>query len=313
MPVDSPALRAQLIACLPSLQIEHVAAESGQRVVYFGRFTDSLIPADVVSAGTFLQGWQEWGQIVVKVVAGASADALTRMQAESAILAEVRPARFPRLHYSDLFTENPVTDDKLPAPLFVSIEEHIDSNPLTALMGEFYGDCLGTTRIAFEIADSLMPLWTHAKKYVHRDIKPANILIRPDRSVVVIDLGIVRETGGQGITADGWGAAPLTVDYAAPEHIANDKDAVSYKTDFFSIGVLMYQMISGSNPFRKPGMSDYETAQAVEHLEPPSLEALAIADRATSLLVERLMKKHPYQRPRTPEVLMQEISRLLEK
>ena len=67
MPDDSKALRAELVACLPSLQIDTVAATSGQRVVYFGRFDDSLIPDDIPSDSPFLRGWQDWGKVVIKV------------------------------------------------------------------------------------------------------------------------------------------------------------------------------------------------------------------------------------------------------
>ena len=81
MPKDSPQLRENLAACLPSLVIEDVAAESGQRVVYFGHFEDALISVDVIAGATdeptnFLVGWENWGRVVIKVVADASAEAL---------------------------------------------------------------------------------------------------------------------------------------------------------------------------------------------------------------------------------------------
>jgi hypothetical protein len=123
MPQDSDKLRADLIACMPSLVIDQVAATSGQRVVYFGYFEDSRIPADIPDGSAFLRGWQAWGRVVVKVVAGASADALTRLEAECRILREVKPAQFPALLFSNLFVENPVTDDALTESLYVSIEE----------------------------------------------------------------------------------------------------------------------------------------------------------------------------------------------
>lgn len=84
MPKDSQQLRENLVACLPSLVIEEVAAESGQRVVYFGHFEDAQISSDVIGefseeASNFLLGWEKWGRVVIKVVADASAEALARL------------------------------------------------------------------------------------------------------------------------------------------------------------------------------------------------------------------------------------------
>ena len=239
MPEDSKELRAELTACLPSLVIDQVAASSGQRVVYFGRFDDTLIPADIPHDSAFLRGWQDWGKVVIKVVSGASPEGLTRLEAETRILRDVRPTQFPALRFSNLFVENPITDDKLLLSLYVSIEEFIESRTLSELLNVHVGAVSEVARIVLGIAEALNPLWSHPLRFVHRDIKPPNVLLRPDGTVVVIDLGIVRETGGVGVTRDGWGNGPLTLDYAAPEQIANDKEAISYKTDFFAIGVLM--------------------------------------------------------------------------
>lgn len=135
MPTDTPQLRGHLFACLPSLIIDEVAAESGQRV-YYAHFDDSLIPADIpppdaeLDEAGFLHGWGRWGKIVVKVVSGAGADTLARLQAETAIPEEVRPADFPKLLYSNLFTENPVTEVRLAEGLYVTVEEFIESSPL---------------------------------------------------------------------------------------------------------------------------------------------------------------------------------------
>ncbi len=75
MPSDSARLRSDLLACFPSLVIDSVAKESGQRVVYFAHFEDHLIPPDVSPDMDFLHGWGLWGKVVVKVVSDASVTA----------------------------------------------------------------------------------------------------------------------------------------------------------------------------------------------------------------------------------------------
>lgn len=309
MPEDSKALRDDLSACLPSLLIDQVAAESGQRVVYFGRFDDALIPDDIPSGSAFLRGWEAWGKVVLKVVSGAGHEALTRLEAESRILRDVKPAQFPALRFANLFVENPVTDDRLAQSLYVSIEEFVESQTLTELLSSYIGSSRDVARIALGIAEALQPLWTHPLRFVHRDVKPQNVLVKPDGTIVVIDLGIVRETGQTGVTREGWGNGPLTLDYAAPEQISNDKDAISFKSDFFAIGVLMYQMLAGIHPFRtRGGMDQFELAQAIQELPHRPLAELGCNDARACALVDELLRKAPYQRPRTPAMLIQQLN-----
>ncbi|MBD9585140.1 MULTISPECIES: serine/threonine protein kinase [Delftia] len=280
---------------------------------------DSKIPADVLPTGEdepgqrpFLQGWEAWGVVVVKVVSGADNTTLARLQAETAILEDVRPASFPKLLFCNLFTENPVTDERLTERLYVSVEEFVDSIPLCDMANKYKGDERGIATLALGISNALMPLWVHHRKFVHRDIKPANLLIRPSGEVVVIDLGIVRETGSPGVTRDGPGPGPFTPGYGAPEQMANEKEAVTFKTDFFSIGVVMYQLMAGLEPFAsKPGMQIHEIMIAAAGYEPPSLEKVAGASQAFSDFVAKAMMKMPWQRQRTPALFIEELQAIL--
>lgn len=318
MPNDSPELRDDLLACLPSLVIDRPLAQSGQRVVYLAHFEDANIPPDVLPPDgedpdekAFLHGWAVWGRIVVKVVSGADSVTLARLQAETAILEEVRPASFPKLLYCNLFTDNPVTDERLKERLYVSIEEFIDSSPLGDLTDRYTGDENRIVELALGISSALLPLWVHHRKFVHRDIKPANLLIRPTGEVVVIDLGIVRETGAVGVTHDGPGPGPFTPGYGAPEQLANEKNAVSFKTDFFSIGVLMYRLLSGVDPFMpRANMAMHEVMIATASLQPPALTDIAGASQEFSNFVAKAMMKVPWQRHRTPALFIEELQAL---
>lgn len=315
MPSDSKQLREELLACIPSIVIDGVAKESGQRVVYFAHFDDSQIPDELQrdDESHFLKGWGAWGKVVVKVVAGAGTVALTRLQAEANLLAEIQSRQFPRLLYSNFFTENPVTDETLSESLYVSVEEFVESVPLSAKLYDYVGNPVEVFKIAKSVVCGLRPLWEHKRKLVHRDVKPDNLLLTPKQEIVIIDFGIIRETGATGITQEGWGKAPISIDYAAPEHIANDKDLVSFKTDVFSLGVLMYQLISGGHPFRTHhGMDMMDIVEATEKRFPPSLFKLGLASKRQSDLVERMMEKKPYLRPRTIDLLIQELSHVEE-
>lgn len=310
MPSDSAQLRFDLVACFPSVVIDGVAKESGQRVVYFAHFDDGKIPEELLQddGSVFLRGWQDWGQVVVKVVSGAGIVALTRLQAEANLLNELKSPQFPRLLYSNYFTENPITDDVLAESLYISVEEFIESVPLSDKLRDYIGNPIDVFYIARSVVCGLRPLWEHPRKLVHRDVKPDNLLLTLKNEVVIIDFGIVRETGSQGITQEGWGKAPISIDYAAPEHIANDKDLVSFKTDVFSLGVVMYQLIAGAHPFRtRAGMDMMEIAEATESNIPIPLAVLGVANEHQSAVVARMMEKKPYLRPRTIDLLLQEL------
>lgn len=314
MPSDSDQLRADFFACFPSAVIDGVAKESGQRVVYFAHFDDSRIPPDLLqprqdSKGPyFLHGWQQWGKVVVKVVSDAGAVALTRLQAEASLFAELQSAQFPRLLYSNYFTENPITDEVLKESLYISIEEFVESVPLSNCLNDYVGQPETVFRIAASVVSGLRPLWAHKRGFVHRDVKPDNLLLTPGGTVVIIDFGIIKEAGVEGITREGMFQAPASYGYAAPEHLANDKDLVSFKTDVFSLGIVMYQLISGSHPFlTRKGMDYMEIFDATVNSIPPTLEELGVASGPHSTVVANMMQKKPYLRPRTVEILLEQL------
>lgn len=320
MPTDSPHLQKVLIDCFPSLVIERPLAASGQRVVYLAHFEDSKIPPEMLQPGEsdpdepdvapFLLGWQNWGQIVVKVVSGAGADTIARLEAEVDILAAVRPENFPKLLYSNHFAENPVTEERLAQSLYVTVEEFIDGSPLVDICSQFVGEEKRTAELALGIANALMPLWVHPKLFVHRDIKPPNVLLRKTGEVVMIDLGIVRETGAPGVTETGY-IAPHTPGYAAPEQLKADKALICFKTDFFAIGVVMYELMSGIRPFHwDPNMDMFDVQLATRNHQPKPLTAVCGASQAFSDFVEKAMQKEQFKRQRTPDIFFAELQAL---
>ena len=105
-------------------------------------------------------------------------------------------------------------------------------------------------RIAREAAQALDYAHTHG--VVHRDIKPENILLTRDGSTLVADFGIARALGG----ADGpqlteTGMAVGTPAYMSPEQAAGDRQ-VDARTDVYSLGCVLYEMLAGEPPFTGP-------------------------------------------------------------
>jgi eukaryotic-like serine/threonine-protein kinase len=108
-------------------------------------------------------------------------------------------------------------------------------------------------RIAVEAARALD--YAHHHGVVHRDIKPENIMLTSDGSTLVADFGIARGLGGDdGLTQTGFAVG--TPAYMSPEQAAGDK-TLDARTDLYSLGSVLYEMLAGEPPFTGP------TAQAI--------------------------------------------------
>jgi serine/threonine-protein kinase len=103
---------------------------------------------------------------------------------------------------------------------------------------------------ATQIANGLTR--AHEAGIIHRDIKPENIMITDRDEVKILDFGLAKTSGEPSITK--LGSTVGTVSYMSPEQTKGDN--VDHRTDIWSLGVLLYQMLSGSLPFQ----GDYEQA-----------------------------------------------------
>jgi serine/threonine protein kinase len=193
---------------------------------------------------------------------------------------------------------HPGTDDPLPQKAFVSIEERAVASPLSACRTRFTTEDK-VSKLLLDLIEGLDLLWSRPEKIVHRDLKPANLLIRDDESVVIIDLGIVREEGTPGITYDDSPWGPCTPLYSSPEQSRNDKKNISFKSDFFALGTIAYELISGANPYGKPSDDARAIFNNVRNVQPQTLFKLGRASEPFSNIVQTLMKKEPFERYRT--------------
>ncbi len=148
---------------------------------------------------------------------------------------------------------------------------------------------------AVQIADGLGR--AHEAGIVHRDVKPANVMVTERGGVKLLDFGIARVTGSDVTKA---GATMGTVAYMSPEQTRGH--AVDHRTDLWSLGVVLYELLSGVRPFR--GGTDQAVVYAVLNEEPVPLGSLR-PDVPSGIqhIVLRLLAKDPNARfPRADEV-----------
>lgn len=128
----------------------------------------------------------------------------------------------------------------------IVFEEYIEGEDLHSILGNYVGDTDKVMALMRAIIDIMEPVWND--KVVHRDLKPKNIKILPDGTPVILDFGIARDLSADSLTGTGDGQ-PMTWDYASPEQYSGEKDSITYRTDFFSLGLIAYQLYYGSHPF----------------------------------------------------------------
>lgn len=149
-------------------------------------------------------------------------------------------------------------------------------------------------RLMRDIAGALGVL--HAAGILHRDLKPTNVLFRDDGSLALIDFGLAKQVALQA-EVTGAGAIFGTPYYMSPEQ--GHGEAVDVRGDIYSLGVIFYEMLTGSKPF------DGDTAMAVivKHRQAP-IPGLPMSLREFQPLIQRMLAKQPAERfPNVEELL----------
>lgn len=133
--------------------------------------------------------------------------------------------------------------------------------------------------------------YAHNNDIIHRDIKPANIKVTPDGQVKIMDLGLARPRAGKRVTAPGMVIG--TPAYISPEQAQGHN--LDSRTDIYSLGIVLYEMITGELPFN----ADDITALLLQHVqqppEPPS-KVVANLPRALETVILKTLEKNPNRR-----------------
>ncbi len=160
------------------------------------------------------------------------------------------------------------------------------------------------TRIMHDVVDALA--FAHARGVIHRDIKPGNIL-RQGSHALVTDFGVAKALSAalpiSGVTSAG--IAIGTPAYMAPEQLAGDA-AADHRIDIYAVGLLAYELLTGSSPFTGPSPRETLAAQLTRDPKPLH-EVSPEVPRTLSALVMRCLAKDPAGRPQRAEEILHEL------
>ncbi len=149
-------------------------------------------------------------------------------------------------------------------------------------------------------------LWSN--KIAHRDLKPDNILIRPDNTPVIIDLGIAKSLNEETVDlTPGYFKNPHTIRFASPEQLTDRKDIINYKSDQYSMGLIAYYLLCKGYPFGN--VDDIGVEGLVDNMM--NFNYTPIADAGGQCcdefetFITKLIKPEPHQRYRTANTIFE--------
>ena len=145
-----------------------------------------------------------------------------------------------------------------------------------------------TMKICGKVAEALH--YAHAQNVVHRDIKPANIMLLRDKSVKVTDFGIARITASSKTKT---GVVLGTPSYMSPEQLSGKH--VDGRSDIFSLGVMLYEMLTGTRPFRGDSMATL-MFQIANEPHPDIREHRQELPASVATLIDKMLSKDPATR-----------------
>jgi serine/threonine protein kinase len=189
---------------------------------------------------------------------------------------------------------------------YFSIEEFLDGGTLT-------NQIAAKTLTADVIRDYAIALiqaldYLRTAELVHRDIKPDNIMFRRnDPAPVLVDFGLVRDLSESSLTQTWLPQGPGTPYYSAPEQLNNDKQLIGWRTDQFSLGVVLSICLTGKHPFAVPAASMPEVVDAVAQRKPCVKQ---FSDEVTALgfaWLVRMVEVWPVRRYLTPSMILETI------
>jgi serine/threonine-protein kinase len=146
-------------------------------------------------------------------------------------------------------------------------------------------------RIAVAVLDALE--YIHAQGVVHRDLKPENIMVDGNDNIKLIDFGIASDSAARRLTYANFTATLGTPDYISPEQVKGKRG--DGRSDIYSVGVILYEMLTGRQPFTGSSPMAAMNDRLLNHPMPPSIANPSVSPQLQEVLY-RALERDPKNR-----------------
>ena len=214
--------------------------------------------------------------------------------------------RFRREHQIGRELDHPgvvkTYDGEHPSRLYMVIE-WVDGRLLRSILNEERRLPIErATHFALEILDALDTMHKHG--VVHRDLKPENIMVDAEDHIKLIDFGIAMKEDARRITFVEISSTLGTPDYIAPEQVKGQR--VDQRSDIYSLGVMLYEMLAGEPPFRGPNPLAVINERLLHDAEPVGERRGEVSPELEEIL-KRALEREPRNRYQTASEMAWEL------
>ncbi len=308
-PTAGVSLREAVVAEVRMLANDAVTAQVGRRIGPFrliGLLGEGGMGAVYLAERDDAQFAQ---RVAIKILAHSvgSPQAIARFRDERQILAALEHPNIVRL------LDGGSTDDDLP----YLVMEHIEGTTITRYANQHELSVRARVALVRRVCAALQ--YAHQNLVVHRDIKPSNILVDVDGAPKILDFGIAKLLAPVGSfereARTRTGFAMFTPEYASPEQARGD--VVSTATDVYSVGAVLYELVTGQPPHHTAG-SALEILRVICEVDPPRPSTVGPGGWRRELagdldnIILKALHKEPVRRYASMEQLSDDLGRFLD-
>lgn len=224
--------------------------------------------------------------VALKTIRAVSEDDVEQKEFQERFLREAQAAGI--LSHPNIVTVHDVGEDSATSTSFIAME-YVEGKNLKQLVTE--KTTFGFERIAEIIGQVAEALdYAHRRGIVHRDVKPANIIITPEGQVKITDFGIAKIEKSNLTTTGQFLGTP---NYMSPEQVTGD--AVDGRSDLFSLGVVLYELLTRKKPFTAENLTSISYKIVHERFVPPETYDAGIPAEFAGVL-DKALAKDPAER-----------------